>query len=92
MKFTEWLRLHGILVRDLAVKLGVSISAVYAIGKDGKPTIRTLTRVSAAVTELGAPISAVELYYDCFADERERAIMSGEGGEKDGRSGTISFE
>lgn len=79
MTFSNWLKLHGILVQDLAKKLGVTRAAVYALGKNGKPTMRTLTRVSAAISELGTPVTAVELYYECFADERERALIENGG-------------
>ena len=62
MKLTKYMQARGLIANHVAKKLGVSRQYLdqYDAGKRS-PTLKTLTRISAAMTELGAPTTVADL-------------------------------
>lgn len=62
MTVKEYIIKRGLSVRLVAQKMGVRRQAVDKYGKVYAPTEKTLTRIAAAMTELGAPTTVVDLF------------------------------
>lgn len=61
MTMHEYLKSRGLRVTTLAQQMGVTKQAVSMMGTKYTPTARTLKKVAAAMTELGAPTTVVDL-------------------------------
>lgn len=61
MTMDEYARSRNLLVPLIAQKMGVTRQAVHDLGVSHAPTLRTLEKVSKAMTELGAPTTVVDL-------------------------------
>lgn len=62
MKLTAYMRERGLIASHVAVKLRVSRQYLdqYDIG-NRSPTLKTLKKIAAAMTELGAPTTVADL-------------------------------
>lgn len=61
MTMYEYLKRRGLMVKTVAQHLGVSSQAISQMGIRATPTAKTLRKVAAAMTELGAPTTVVDL-------------------------------
>lgn len=61
MTMCEYLKRRGLMVKTVAQHLGVSTQAISKLGINYTPTAKTLRKVAAAMTELGAPTTVVDL-------------------------------
>ena len=60
-KLTEYIRSRGLAVNLVAQKAGITRQALSNYGVLFTPTARTLTKVAAAMTELGVKTKIVDL-------------------------------
>ena len=62
MKLTKYINERGLIANHVAVKLGVTRQYLdqYDAGARS-PTLKTLTRIATAMTELGAPTTVADL-------------------------------
>ena len=62
MKLTKYINERGLIASHVANRLGVTRQYLdqYDAGKRS-PTLKTLKRISAAMTELGAPTTVADL-------------------------------
>ena len=62
MKLTKYIQARGLIANHVAVKLRVSRQYLdqYDAGKRS-PTLKTLTKIADAMTELGAPTTVADL-------------------------------
>lgn len=62
MTINEYLRSKGLKISTVAQEMGVTRQAVEQYGKGFTPTARTLKKMAKAMTALGVPTPAVEIY------------------------------
>lgn len=62
MKLTKYINERGLIASHVAVKLGVTRQYLdqYDAG-NRSPTLKTLTKIAYAMTELGAPTTVADL-------------------------------
>ena len=62
MKLTKYIKERGLFASHVAVKLGVSRQCLAQYGEGKRsPTLKTLTKIADAMTELGAPTTVADL-------------------------------
>lgn len=62
MTMHKYISSRGLTIRLVAQKMGVSRQALEHYGKAFQPTAKTLSRVAEAMTELGAPTTAIDVF------------------------------
>lgn len=61
MTMTKYLRTRGLNIRLVAQELGVTRQSIAQYNGKKMPRVDTMKRIAAAMTELGAPTTVVEL-------------------------------
>ena len=69
MTMNEYAKSRGLTISLIAQKMGVSKQAVSLYGIKFVPTAKTLERTAKAMTELGAPITVVDLFAALYPKE-----------------------
>lgn len=68
MKLNEYIRSRGLTPQIVAAQIGISKQGLAAINNSGNPHLKTLMRISTAMTELGAPTTIANLTSAVYSD------------------------
>lgn len=60
-KIARHIKSHGLTLTEVAAKAGVTRQALAQYGEEFSPTLKTLTKVAKAMTELGVETTAADL-------------------------------
>lgn len=71
MKMTEYARSKGLTSAMIAQEMGVTRQALDRYGNSHTPTAKTLKKVAAAMTALGVPTTAVDVFRALEEKENE---------------------
>lgn len=63
---TVYLKACGLSVKDVAREMGITASAVYTIGYKSLPTVTTIGKLAAAMANLGAPKTTIDVMNDLY--------------------------
>ena len=72
MTMKEYAKSRGLTISLIAQKMGVSRQAISLYGIKFVPTAKTLEKTAKAMTELGAPTTAVDLFTALYTKEESQ--------------------
>ncbi|MCM1043327.1 MAG: helix-turn-helix transcriptional regulator [Corallococcus sp.] len=71
MTLSEYIQSRGIKPYMVTQQMGVSRQYVCGYGKVRMPTVRTLQRIAKAMTDLGVPTTAADVFRAVCSDKNE---------------------